>query len=328
MLPDLLAGSIESNESSCIVLSLWSIIAVVDSRQLEYFVAVAEELSFTRAAQRLFTVQSTVSAAIRALEADLKTTLFDRSTRRVTLSDAGQALLPEAKAALEAIDRARAVVEEASTGLRGSVRIGTMTRLGLVDLAELLGAFYQRYPLVEVQLTTSPTGSSGLADDVRHGRLDVALVGLNRADLPGLETRELATVPFVVLVPSNHRLAGRGAIRLADLAGERFVDMLRGFGNRTTVDRAFDNAGLPRRVQVEVPDLTTVPDYVRAGLGVAVIPELDQDEVAGVTRLRITDVDLSWTLSAVTLSGRRPSRAVTALLDLMTAAIHPGSTYL
>ena len=300
----------------------------MDSRQLEYFVAVAEELSFTRAAHRLFTVQSTVSAAIRALEADLKTTLFDRSTRRVTLSDAGQALLPEAKAALEAIDRARAVVEEASTGLRGSVRIGTMTRLGLVDLAELLGAFYQRYPLVEVQLTTSPTGSSGLADDVRHGRLDVALVGLNRADLPGLETRELATVPFVVLVPSNHRLAGRGAIRLADLAGERFVDMLRGFGNRTTVDRAFDNAGLPRRVQVEVPDLTTVPDYVRAGLGVAVIPELDQDEVAGVTRLRITDVDLSWTLSAVTLSGRRPSRAVTALLDLMTAAIHPGSTYL
>ncbi|TCN37304.1 DNA-binding transcriptional LysR family regulator [Kribbella orskensis] len=300
----------------------------MDSRQLEYFVAVAEELSFTRAAQRLFTVQSTVSAAIRALEADLKTTLFDRSTRRVTLSDAGQALLPEAKAALEAIDRARAVVEEASTGLRGNVRIGTMTRLGLVDLAELLGAFYQRYPLVEVQVTTSPTGSSGLADDVRHGRLDVALVGLNRADLPGLETRELATVPFVVLVPSNHRLAGRGAIRLADLAGERFVDMLRGFGNRTTVDRAFDNAGLPRRVQVEVPDLTTVPDYVRAGLGVAVIPELDQDEAAGVTRLRITDTDLSWTLSAVTPSGRRPSRAVTALLDLMTAAIHPGSTYL
>jgi DNA-binding transcriptional LysR family regulator len=300
----------------------------VDSRQLEYFVAVAEELSFTRAAQRLFTVQSTVSAAVRALETDLKTTLFDRSTRRVTLSDAGQALLPEAKAALEAIDRARAVVEEASTGLRGNVRIGTMTKLGLVDLAELLGAFYQRYPLVEVQVTTSPTGSSGLADDVRHGRLDVALVGLNRGDMPGLEPRELATVPFVVLVPSNHRLAGRGAIRLADLAGERFVDMLRGFGNRTTVDRAFDNAGLPRRVQVEVPDLTTVPDYVRAGLGVAVIPELDQDEVAGVTRLRITDVDLSWTLSAVTLSGRRPSRAVTALLDLMTAAIHPDSTYL
>jgi DNA-binding transcriptional LysR family regulator len=140
-----------------------SIIDPMDSRQLEYFVAVAEELSFTRAAQRLFTVQSTVSAAIRALEADLKVSLFDRSTRRVTLSAAGQALLPEAKAALEALDRARAAVEEASTGLRGSVRIGTLARLGLVDLAALIGAFHQRYPLVDVQVTTSSSGSSGLA---------------------------------------------------------------------------------------------------------------------------------------------------------------------
>lgn len=293
----------------------------VDSRQLEYFVAVAEELSFTRAAQRLFTVQSTVSAAIRALETDLKTTLFDRSTRRVTLSDAGEALLPEAKAALEALDRARAVVEEASTGLRGSVRIGTMTKLGLVDLAPLLGSFYQRYPLVEVQVTTSPSGSSGLADDVRHGRLDVALVGLNPAEMTGLESHTLATVPFVVLVPSSHRLASAGSVRLGDLAGERFVDMLRGFGNRTAVDRAFDGAGLPRRVQVEVPDLTTVPEYVRAGLGVAVVPELDSEEVPGVARLRLVGVELTWTLSTITLSGKRPSRAVTALLDLMAASV-------
>jgi len=296
----------------------------VDSRQLEYFVAVAEELSFTRAARRLFTVQSSVSAAIRALETDLKTTLFDRSTRRVTLSDAGQALLPEAKAALEALDRARAVVEEASTGLRGSVRIGTLTRLGLVDLASLLGAFYKRYPLVDVQVTTSPTGSSGLADDVRHGRLDVALVGLSRQDLAGLEPRELATVPFVVLVPTSHRLAKAGEARLSDLAGERFVDMLRGFGNRTSVDRAFDLEGVPRRVQVEVPDLTTVPDYVRAGLGVAVVPDLDQRGTRGVVRLPLAGSGLSWTLSAITLSGKRPSRAVTALLDLMADSLRPG----
>jgi DNA-binding transcriptional LysR family regulator len=299
----------------------------MDSRQLEYFVAVAEELSFTRAAQRLFTVQSTVSAAVRALETDLKTTLFDRSTRRVELSPAGQALLPEAKAALEALDRARSVVEEASAGLRGSIRIGTMSRLGLVDLAELLGAFYQRYPLVDVHVTTSPTGSSGLADDVRHGRLDLALVGLGRRDLPGLVTHELAAVPFVVLVPSNHRLAPSAGIKLKDLAGERFVDMLPGFGNRTMVDRAFDNAGQPRRVQVEVPDLSTVPDYVRAGLGVAVVPELDLADLPGVSRLRLTDADLTWTLSAITPSGNRPSRAVTALLDLMADFIHTGGAY-
>ncbi len=298
----------------------------MDSKQLEYFVAVAEELSFTRAAQRLFTVQSTVSAAIRGLESDLKTTLFDRSTRRVSLSPAGQALLPEAKAALEALDRARAVVEEASTGLRGSVRIGTLTRLGLVDLAGLLSAFYQRYPLVDVQVTTSPTGSTGLADDVRRGRLDVALVGANRSDLVGLEPRELATVGFVVMVPTTHRLASRTGVRLEDLSGERFVDLLPGFGNRTNVDRAFDAAGMPRRVQVEVPDLTTVPEYVRAGLGVAVVPDLGPEH-PGITRLRLTGIELTWTLSAITLSGRPLSRAVAALLDLMADGVRPGGAH-
>jgi DNA-binding transcriptional LysR family regulator len=84
------------------------------------------------------------------------------------------------------------------------------------------------------------------------------------------------------------------------------------------VDRAFDTAGLPRRVQVEVPDLTTVPEYVRAGLGVAVVPDMDDvPKLAGVARLPLAGVELSWTLSIVTLSGKRPSRAVTALLDLL-----------
>ena len=299
----------------------------MDSRQLEYFVAVAEELSFTRAAHRLFTVQSTVSAAIRALEADLKTTLFDRSTRQVTLTPAGQALLPEAKAALEAIDRARAAVEEASTGLRGTIRIGTLARLSLVNLAELLGAFHRKYPLVDVQVATSPTGSSGLADDVRHGRLDIALVGLPRLELIGLEVRDLASVPFVALLPASHPLAGRPAVRLEDLAGERFVDMPRGFGNRSMVDRAFDNAGVPRRIPVEVPELTTIPDYVRVGLGVAVVPALELPEEPEVAQLPVEGTDLTWTLSVVTVSGRRPSRAVTALLDLMTDSIGGEAPY-
>ena len=292
----------------------------MDSRQLEYFVAVAEELSFTRAAQRMFTVQSTVSAAVRALETDLKTTLFDRSTRRVSLSAAGQALLPEAKAALEAMDRARAVVEEASIGLRGSVRIGTMARLGLVDMADLLGTFYRKYPLVEVQVATSPTGSSGLADDVRHGRLDVALLGLPPQETHGLEVRKLATMRFVALLPASHPLAGESSIGLEQLAGERFIDLPRGFGNRTIVERAFEQLHIPRRVQVEVPELTTVPDYVRAGLGVAVVPEIEPAG-SGVVHLPIAG-GLTWTLQVATVSGRRPSRAVVALLDLIADSGH------
>jgi DNA-binding transcriptional LysR family regulator len=297
----------------------------METRQLEYFVAVAEELSFTRAAQRLYAVQSTVSAAIRALETELGARLFDRSTRKVALSAAGVAFLPEAKAAIEALERARATVQEASAGLRGSLRIGTLTSIGGVDLPGLLGAFHRRYPLVDIQVTVSTTGSTGLAEDVRQGRLDAALVGLPGADLPGLDVRSLETRPFVALLPPGHRLSAGPAVRLADLTGESFVDMPRGFGNRVLVDRAFDALGAPRRVSVEVADLRTVPGYVRAGLGIAVIPELpepDDPEEPDVVTLPLAGAGLDWPLNLVSTSAKPPSRALRTLLDLVAVQDH------
>ncbi|SDY90712.1 DNA-binding transcriptional regulator, LysR family [Amycolatopsis xylanica] len=302
----------------------------MDARQLEYFVTVAEELSFTRAARRLFTVQSTVSMAIRALETDLKATLFDRSTRRVALSPAGSALLPEAKAALAALERARNVVQEASTGLRGRLRVGTMTSVGLVDLPDLFGAFHERYPLVDVHLAASPTGSTGLADDLRHGRLDVALLALPHEDLDGLEARPLLTAPYSALLSPEHRLAGRESVTLAELANERFVDLPQGFGNRVTVDRAFHAAGTPRRVAIEVPDRTAVPAYVKAGLGIALLPSIGPDD-PDVVVVPLAGTTLTWTLSVATLAGLRPAPAVRALLDLVkyvadAAKAEPGVT--
>ncbi|HEV3355613.1 MAG TPA: LysR family transcriptional regulator [Pseudonocardiaceae bacterium] len=289
----------------------------METRQLEVFVAVAEELSFTRAAQRLFAVQSSVSSAIRALETELHTTLFDRSTRRVALSPAGAAFLPEAKAALEAVERAKAVVQEATDGLRGSIRIGILASIDVLDLPGLLGAFHRRYPHVDIRVAVSMTGSTGHADDVRHGRLDVALLGLPPADLAGLRTIVLATRPFVALLPAGHPLAGRAELSLADLAEERFVDTLRGFGNRVVVDRAFDAIGVPRRIAVEVSDMTTVPEYVQAGLGVAVVPELGLTAAPAMVIRPLTDMPSQWQLSIVTLADREPSRAVRTLLDLI-----------
>ncbi|WP_410632362.1 LysR family transcriptional regulator [Amycolatopsis sp. cmx-4-83] len=293
----------------------------METRQLEYFVAVAEELSFTRAAQRVFAVQSTVSAAVRSLEAELGTRLFDRSTRRVALSAAGAAFLPEAKAAIEALERARATVQEASEGLRGSLRIGTLTSIGGVDLPALLGAFHRRYPLVDIHVTVSITGSTGLADEVRQGRLDVALVGLPETDLAGLDVLLVDTRPFVVVLPATHRLAARKAVRLADLAGEAFIDTPRGFGNRVLLDRAFDALGSPRRVTVEVADLRPVPGYVRAGLGVAVVPDTPAPADADVVVRPLAGAGLDWPLNLVTAAAKPPSRALRTLLDLVEKSI-------
>jgi DNA-binding transcriptional LysR family regulator len=283
----------------------------VDTRQLEYFVAVAEELNFTRAAARMFAVQSTVSAGIRALEVDLGTTLFVRSTKSVALSPAGELLLPEARIALEAIDRVRSA--SSTAGIRGRLRVGIFTNVGFVDLPGLFGEFHALHPLVDLQLGASAAGSTGLVDDVRRGRVDVAFMGLPLQDLAGLEVLTLAETRFVAVLPSNHPLASRKSVTLRDLADEKFVDTPAGFGNRVVIERAFADAGVTRVVGTVVGDLTEVPRFVAADLGIAVVPELSLVPPPGTVAVQLRPA-VDWQLSVI--SRTDPSPAVAALLSL------------
>jgi DNA-binding transcriptional LysR family regulator len=291
----------------------------VDTRQLDYFVTVAEELNFTRAAHRLFAVQSTVSAGIRSLEQELGATLFERSSKRIALTPAGIALLPEAHAAIEAIDRVRSSVALTEGGIRGRLRVGIFTNLDFVDLPAVFGVFHERYPLVDLQLVASASGSTGLADDVRRGRVDVAFMGLPPPDLVGFHVLALARSAFVAVLPLTHPLATRRSVSLAELASERWVDSPHGFGNRIAVDRAIASAGLSRLVTAEVADLGDVPRFVAAGLGVAVLPEITYRATPDVTVLPLTDHGVDWIFSAI--SRPAPSLAAAALLELFQERI-------
>jgi len=293
----------------------------VDTRQLEYFVAVAEELNFTRAARRLFAVQSTVSAGIRSLEHELGAALFERSSKRVALTPAGMALLPEAHAAIEAVDRVRSAVTLTKRGIRGRLRVGIFTNIDFVDLPALFGEFHERYPLVDLQLGASPSGSTGLADDVRRGRIDVAFMGLPAQDLAGFRVVELARSAFVAVLPAAHPLAGKESVSLAELAGEPWVDSPEGFGTRIAVERAFAAAGLGRTVKAEVADLGELPRFVRAGLGVAVLPLIIYRPAPDVVLLPLDD-GIDWMLSAI--SRPKPSPAIAALLELLAERMPAG----
>jgi DNA-binding transcriptional LysR family regulator len=151
----------------------------MDVRHLEHFVTVAEERNFTRAAQRLHIVQSAVSASIRTLERDLQAELFHRTTQRVELSDAGATLLPQARRILAEVASARELVADVRAGLRGTLTIGAMQSLsaGTVDIAQLLGVFRVSHPLLEIRLRHAPQGSIALAEQLRDGRLDIAILG-------------------------------------------------------------------------------------------------------------------------------------------------------
>lgn len=285
--------------------------------------AVAHERSFTLAARRLHVVQSAVSAAIASLERDLKVTLFERSAQRVVLTEAGTALLPEALAVMDAVQGARDVVDELGAGMRGSVRVGLLPGLGLVDLPAAAGEFRRRYQNVELQLRVEAEGSAGVIAGLRNGDIDVGFLGVGAGSVPReLTAWELLKVPQVLAVPTGHRLARRRSVTLADLADEAFVDYPPGFGTRTLIDQKFEAAGIERHVVVEALGIENGVQFVRHGVGLGILPGY---AVAGDDKIRaipITDENFQWSLYMATLRKRKPSAALRALLGLVGAHLH------
>ena len=292
----------------------------MDLPTVEAFVAVAEELHFGAAAARLHLVQSSVSAAVARLERELGARLLDRSPRSVALTEAGAAVLPEARRLLATAERMH-VAARGDAGLTGSVRFGTFSALPVLDLPRQLVAFSAAHPAVDVRLSTSPSGSTGLAADILAGRLDIALVALPPDLTGGLTLTPLARYDFAVLLPAGHRLADRAALDLADVADEPFVDSPAGFGHRVFSDRAFAAAGVARTVRVEIADLPTLGAYVAAGLGVAVVPVALVDPQDGAVVVPLRD-PFAWEVALATRP--EPSPAVAAFarlaLDLFPAA--------
>jgi DNA-binding transcriptional LysR family regulator len=291
----------------------------VELRHLEYFVAVAEELSFTRASRRLHVVQSGVSSAIQGLERELGAALFDRDRHKVTLTEAGRALLPEARATLAAAQAAADVVAEATAGLRGTLSIGTMTSTGPVDLPTLLGRFHEQHPGVLVRLRLVPGGSAELAREVISGGLDLALLSLPGDPPAGLAVRPLAHEPLVLICAAKHPLAGEEAVPLEALADEAFIDFPLGWDTRAIVDRAFAAAGIDRQVSFEVADYATAASLAGHGLGVAFVPMSAAAKLDGVARVRVDSATLNWRILVATSGTRRPSAAARALLTELLA---------
>ena len=300
----------------------------MELRHLEVFVAVAERGTLTAAAASLHLVQSGVSTTLRALERELGAALFTRTARAAVLTDAGRALLPEARAVLAAAQHAREVVRDVEAGLRGSLSVGNLTSMQLVDLPGLLARFQAAHPLVAVSLRAVPDGSRGLLRAVAAGELDLAFVSPTGRTAPGVRLHPLAEAPMQLLVPAGHRLAGRGPVHLGEVAGERWVDSPEGFGNRAVVDEAFERAGARRAVGLELVDVSSVPEYVAAGLGVGFVPGFVPRDEERVAVVPLRGEALRWPLSLARGTARPPRRAVAAFADAVvrgTAHLRAGT---
>ncbi|MGV0048523.1 LysR family transcriptional regulator [Mycobacterium colombiense] len=291
----------------------------MELRHLEYFLAVADTRSFTAAAKRLHVVQSGVSATIKALERELDTELFVRNAAGVVLSPAGEALRPHARATLDAARAAKDAVDAARGSVRGTVTVGTLTSVSVIDVPTVLAELHARHPEVVVHLRAASAGSAGLAAQLRDGDLDVAFLVFTGPPPADLHTRLVASVPLLLVVPAEHPLARRTAVSLADLAGMSFVDGPPGYGNRAVVDNAFAAAGVERTVAVEVADIGTAATCIRKGLGIGFLSWsiLEGIDSSGLVSVRIAGHDLQWRLYVATSATRQASAATRALLALI-----------
>ncbi len=259
----------------------------MELRHLRYFVALAEELHFTRAARRLGMSQPPLSQQIRQLEEELGTPLFERAKRRVTLTEAGRVLLVEARATLTQAARAETLARRAGRGEIGELRIGLFPSAPLLPVfRRAVLTFRHRLPDVHLTLEEGPTMRQ--VEALQRRQLDAGFLRCPSVERlpPDIAALELFREELVVVMRRDHRLArGRGPLRLEALAGEKMVFFARSVG--TTLHEQLEalcrRAGFAPDITQEARENSTLMGLVGTGLGIAVVP-------ASLAQIRVEEV--------------------------------------
>lgn len=288
----------------------------MELRHLQHFIAVVEELSFTRAAERVHIVQSSLSSSIRVLEDELQAQLLVRSTRQVQLTPAGRAFFERAREALDVIATGRESVADIVGLRKGKLSIGTVhTLAAFLDLPSLIERYHKACPGIEVRMRQGRTEE--LIELLRTGRLDLAFLPL--LDPPDdIVTRIVACEDLVVAAAPDHPLAQQKSTTLAELVNYPFVDFELGWGTRSLVDHAFAKGRLQRRTAFDVTDLDMLFDLVGKGLGIAMLPEtIVNGRHPQVAACELADTTICWELVAAYARGEG-TRPLNGAVELFT----------
>jgi DNA-binding transcriptional LysR family regulator len=270
----------------------------MDLRQLEYFVAVAEERNFTRAAERVHISQSGVSSQIRQLERELGAELFDRSGRATRLTVAGKAALEHARAALAAAEAVGQAVGEVSDVIRGRLVVGMVVGCTVTPLFDALAGFHEAHPGVEIALVEDT--SERLVEGVRDGGVDLALIGCAGATPDGLDALTVIDERLAAAVPHGHPLAGEGQVSLREVAAYPLICMPHGTGLRGVLDQACAEQRLAPVIALQASAPDAIADLAARGLGVGVLSESMAARYADrLTARTVADVDIPALLALV-----------------------------
>jgi len=292
----------------------------MELRHLRYFIAVAEELHFTRAALRLNIAQPPLSQQIRALEEELGVQLFVRTRRSVALTDAGQALLGRARELLAATQALGPDLRRVARGEVGQLRIGFSSTLPLTNvLRDVVADWRRSHP--DVALHLREMYSALQFEALRAGDLDVGLVRYNERAPDGLRLTLLRRDPLRLVVAAGHRFARRKSITIADCRDEPFIGFPgdAGTGTGPLLKRLAAQAGFEPRIAQEAREATTQISLVAAGLGIAVLPApLEAVRIEGVHYVPLQGEGASLVMSAATRSDEASER-VSSFVRRVTA---------
>jgi DNA-binding transcriptional LysR family regulator len=288
----------------------------VELRHLDYFIAVAADLNFSRAAQRIHVVQSALSASVAKLEKELGVALFDRTRRQIALTAAGEVFLEHAREVIHAAQRAQSSVDGYRDQLTGTVTLGTLMSWGAVNLPAALEQFRRLNPLVTVRLRQSLTGSAGHLAAIADGQMDLALVSISTPPSTLITLRELTREPMVFVCESSHPLANRKQVQLADLTGEDLIQFPIGWGIRQRLDAAFAAIGTHPVSAYEVADYAIAAELIRYRLATVVLPVNTANRFPDLRTITLNP-PLTWALFIATAASRHTSRATTTLAETL-----------
>lgn len=287
--------------------------------QLQSFVAVARIGHFTRAAAQLHLAQPSLSRQISTLEADLGSELFHRARGNITLTAAGEALLPLARRMLADADTVRHEMQELTGLRRGRVRLGAPPTLCISLVAEVLAAYHLQYPGIDLHL--SERGSHGLLEELAGGTLDLALITTSEAgsaSASSLQRTPLLTEELVVVAAANgSQLAGLDSLTLVELAQLPQITFHESYDLRAATMQAFHTAGLSPKVVLEGSEMDAVLRCVERGLGVAVVPAMVMVDRPGLRAVRLVSPSLTRSISLVHRNDVSLTRAAHAMQEMI-----------
>lgn len=284
--------------------------------QLRYLVALAEERHFTRAAAREHIAQPALSQQIRRLEEEVGLALVQRTTRRVTITDAGQLLVARARRIVAEVEAAHAELQNLRGVRTGHVTVGALHTMGPIDVSLALALFHQRHPGVE--LTVREQSSEELAEMLRVDELDLAFLSVTeRIESHGLGLLQLVSEELLAVLPADHRLATRRRLRMAELSDEEFISYREGSRLRELLVSAGRHAGFEPRVTLESNESQRIRRLVARGLGVAILPRSDAEAPeADIAVAALIDPALTRDITLAWREGRRHAPAAAEFLQL------------